>query len=132
MSSKAINQSFIHHQDFNFRLIRFRRFFSIALTALEYILRVHLIFYKVLILKAEELKNKFFVKSQVCDFFIISQYGIIRYKNGSVYFRCYLSSFVRKPIVCIALEVKSQKSKVIAIGGFKDQKKITCNITSIF
>lgn len=41
-------------------------------------------------------------------------------KNGSVYFRCYLSSFVRKPIVCIALEVKSQKSKVIAICGFKD------------
>lgn len=87
MSSKAINQSFIHHQDFNFRLIRFRRFFSIALTALEYILRVHLIFYKVLILKAEELKNKFFVKSQVCDFFIISQYGIIRYKKWQCLFQ---------------------------------------------
>lgn len=134
MSSKAINQSFIHHQDFNFRLIRFRRFFSIALTALEYILRVHLIFYKVLIhvLKSEEMKIKFFVVPKCVISSLSPNMASSGTKNGSVYFRCYLSSFVRKPIVCIALEVKSQKSKVIAIGGFKDQKKITCNITSIF
>lgn len=53
-------------------------------------------------------------------------------KNGSVYFRCYLSRFVRRPIVCIALEVKSQKSKVIAIGGFKDQKKKSHATLSVF
>lgn len=132
MSSKAINQSFIHHQDFNFRLIRFRRFFSIALTALEYILRVHLIFYKVLILKSEELKNKFFVKSQMCDFFIISQYGIIRYKKWQCLFQMLPFQFCQKTNCLYSPRSQSQKSKVIAIGGFKDQKKITCNITSIF
>lgn len=112
MSSKAINQSFIHHQDFNFRLIRFRRFFSIALTALEYILRVHLIFYKVLIhvLKSEEMKIKFFVKSQMCDFFIISQYGIIRYKKWQCLFQMLPFQFCQKTNCLYSL--RSQKSKV--------------------
>lgn len=128
MSSKAINQSFIHHQDFNFRLIRFRQFFSIALTALEYILRVHLIFYKVQ--KKWKLNSLWNPKCVISS--LSPNMASSGTKNGSVYFRCYLSSFVKRPIVCIALEVKSQKSKVIAIGGFKDQKKITCNIISIF